>query len=302
MFISLRTQQNSPSFASSNLKHIIPCGKVAECRGEEILSYMQKLGVQNEQGISRIKLYDIPIKSEGEYNEVIKRITKAKRANGNNLWNEDAVRTYYSNVSNKELGLLPYCGENDVSANINLYLSGRLNNPEVFEQWKSALLPETVITDVIRALDYSLGNLDSEFGKYKGVVYRQGFMGENSGQFFSTSKNPSIAGQMNNNWLFFNPDRGFSVIRVKDGHNIFEFQKKMGTEFAEKEEEILIPRKSRFRLVKDNEMDEELTNGKNNLAGKMFFGADMLINGEIKECNGYTKKDLLNIIKVFDEI
>ena len=276
--------------------------KTTSGKGEAMLDYLQALGQNNILGINKVKAVDIPIKSEDEYNEVIKRILAAKKPNGYDLVNKDALATYYSNISDKELGLLPYCGEQDVSANINLYLSGRLKDPVIFERWKAAMLPEDLTVDVIRALDYSLKNLDSEFGKYKGIVFRQGFMGENVGQFFSTSKNPSIVGQMNNGWLYFNPDRGYSVIRTSNGHNICEFQKKMGTEFANTEEEILIPRTGVFSRVKESDMDDEMINARDRLASKLFFGADMLVNGELKECNGYTKKDLLKLINVFDEI
>ena len=50
------------------------------------------------------------------------------------------------------------------------------------------------------------------------------------------------------------------------------------------------------------DMDDEMINARDRLASKLFFGADMLVNGELKECNGYTKKDLLKLINVFDEI
>lgn len=252
--------------------------------------------------INHKKYIDIPIKNIDEYNTIFDRVYSAKKPNGDLMWFDNERLSYYPNATKVEQGLLPYCGERDSSFYINFFLSGRLT-PEKYELWKENL-PENKASfiDMIRVLDFSLKNLDEEFGKYKGIVFRQGFMNENSGQFLSTTKNPSIAAQLNNNYIFFSPKRGFSVIRTNNGHNICDFQNKMGVSFSTSEEEILLPRKQKYKELSPSELDEELDNARKTFAGKIIWGANKVINGEIKEVNGYDKEKLLGLVKVFDEV
>lgn len=268
-----------------------------------VLDALTALGQTNKQLLVQ-KGINNPIKNDAEFDEVMERIYNAKTQNGHNLWlvkNEHLK--HYPDASKTEIGLLPYCGENDSSYYINMYLSGRLYSDKIQKNWKG-LLPqkESDCIDMIRVLDYSLKDLDKNYGKYKGIVFRQGYMGENTKQFISTTMNPSIAGQLKGNWFDFKPNAGFSVIRTKNGHNIYAFQKKMKNSYAETEEEILLPREATYKEIPPNLMDEELRRGRNALARKLFGGAGFVIDGKLKEFKGYTKKDLYNLIRVFDEV
>lgn len=252
--------------------------------------------------INRIKYIDIPIKDMAEYDKVFSRVCSARRSDGELMWLDKNRLRYYEKATGVEQGLLPYCGEHDSSFYINAFLSGRLT-PENYELWK-ARLPEdkNSFVDMVRVLDFSLKNLDEEFGKYKGIVFRQGFMGENTGQYLSTSKKPGIAAQLNYNYYTFKPQNGFSVIRTNNGHKICDFQEKMGVEFSKSEEEILLSRQGEYKSLSADELDEELDSARKVFAGKLLWGADKVINGEIKEIDGYDIKKLLDLVKVFDEV
>ena len=180
-----------------------------------------------------------PIKTDGEYLDVINRLADSKTLSGDLYWNLDENLKDYPNANICEYGLLPYVGHHDKSCDINRYLSGRLsvtdiiNNPSKHSSDYKKIPTEQTLRNMVRALDYSLDKIDSEFGKYEGIVYRNGFMGMNEGQYFSTSKNPTLIDKMDF-------DSGeilgeYSVIRTKSGHKIFDFQKKMDDTFAEEE-------------------------------------------------------------------
>lgn len=149
-----------------------------------------------------------------------------------------------------------------------------------------------VMEDIVRALDYSLKKLDEKFGKYKGIVYRQGYMDTGSGQYFSTSSNPKTVAQRIDSY-----STEYSVIRTKSGHKIVDFQKEMGSRFAHTESEILLDRKCKYRLVPIEEYDEELLKARERMANNLFKYKDN------RECLAkYTREQFLEMIKVYDEI
>lgn len=295
---------NQSTFCGNKLNTAVSTAKLfGESNFNKTMSELDILSNLNSSLVKKIRPIDVPIKTEAEFDLLWDRILKAKTINGNSLWINEGSLKKYPKANKIQRGLLPYCGENDSSCLINMYLSGRIEDERIQKSWKG-LLPADKMTciDIVRVLDYSLKNLDNEVGKYKGIVYRQGFMDKNTEQYWSTSKNPMIAGQIHGNWEYFNPRAGFSVIRTKNGHNIYEFQKKMGNNFAKTEEEILIPRKTKFVEIPLTEQDRELLIARNKMASNLFAGADRIVSGQVREFNGYTKQNLFSMIKVFDEV
>ncbi|MCR5265939.1 MAG: hypothetical protein K6E29_05025 [Cyanobacteria bacterium RUI128] len=232
-----------------------------------------------------------PIQSKEEYLEVLERIKKAKTKSGDPLWLCEEDMKFYPNATEIEQGLLPYCGHRDISNQINRYLSGRSE-------------PTAELQDVVRAMDYSLAHLDKDAGRYEGIVFRQGFMGEKTGQFMSTSTSATGAARHNNGWA--DPEEvaynTYSVIKTKGGHRLSAFQGKMKDVFAGKEQEILLPREATYREVPLEECSEELIKAKEEFASKLFNDAYKLFNGSKSKVRGYTKEDLLNLVKVYEEI
>ena len=252
------------------------------------------------------KSIDVPIKDDEEFKEVMGRVYNAKDLNGNVLWIGKDYRDFhtdYTYATDIEMGLIPYCGINDNSEIINMYLSGRLDNKCELTN-KRSRIPKDInsCVDVIRALDYSLDKLDNRYGTYKGLVYRRGFMAEDCEQYFSTTKDLDVISETYRDFTAFDPSVGYSVIRVKDGHKIYRFQEKMGSNFAENEKEVLLPRKAKFKKLTLEEMDEELLTARENMAKNLFYGADKIISGKVKIPMFFTKEQLLNLVDVYEEI
>lgn len=91
--------------------------------------------------------------------------------------------------------------------------------------------------DVVKCLDYSLKEVDKEFGVYKGFVYRNGKMSSNSGTYVSTSKDLHCT---------MGDTSEFHIIKTKRGHDINKFQQKYYP-INESENEILLPRDAQYR-------------------------------------------------------
>ena len=232
-----------------------------------------------------------PIQSEEEFLEVFERVKNAKTETGEPLWKYDEEMGFYPDATIVEQGLLPYCGKRDISGLINRYLSGRLEAKPEYQ-------------DVVRVLDYSLSQLDKVVPRHEGIVFRQGFMGEKTGQYISTSKSSSCAARFNDGW--FDPYdvqyRTYSVIKTKGGHDIAGFQAKMHNGFCNKEQEVLLPRQAQYREVPIEECSEELLQAREQFASGLFRDAHKLFNGSKPEVKGYTKEDLLALVKVYEEI
>ena len=121
-------------------------------------------------------------------------------------------------------------------------------------------------------------------------------------QYFSTTKDLDVISETYRDFTAFDPSVGYSVIRVKDGHKIYRFQEKMGSNFAENEKEVLLPRKAKFKKLTLEEMDEELLTARENMAKNLFYGADKIISGKVKIPMFFTKEQLLNLVDVYEEI
>ena len=263
--------------------------KVAQCSEKELKNLSTKV---SEKSLTKNKLS--PISTKDEYLEIMERLKNAKDSTGNSFWRYEEDLKFYPNANEIEQGLLPYCGHRDRSAVINSYLSGRGN----------CGIEESVLEDAVRSLDYSLNALDKEYGKYSGIVYRQGFMGENTGQFFSTSTSSTAAARHNNGWS--DPEevayRTYSVIKTKGAHKLYDFQAKIKDVFAGKEQEILLPREAKYREISIEECSDDLLKAREEFASHLFNDAYKLFNGSKSKVRGYTKEDLLNLVKVYEEI
>ncbi|MBQ3640387.1 hypothetical protein II906_00405 [bacterium] len=236
-----------------------------------------------------------PITSEDEYNLLFDRIKDEKTFFMElNYWNSYINERKYQNLPQNLKGLTIYAGYGDKSDDINKYLSGRLNYEEAiaesireYNQRKFSItgssLPQhkSIYKDMIRVLDYSLKALDDKYGKYEGIVYRKGYMDCNTPQFFSASQSAKLVVE------FSQPsDREqYSIIRTKSGHKICDFQEEYGSNFANTEQEILLDRKAKYRIVPPEEYDEEILAAKDNF--EYFYLCD---TGKIPE------------IQVFEEI
>ncbi len=232
-----------------------------------------------------------PIQSQEEYLEVLERIKKAKNKNGEPLFLFEEDLKNYADADAIEQGLIPYCGHCSISAKINQYLSGRIE-------------PTAEMQDVARALDYSLSQLDKKVGKYDGIVFRQGFMDANPKQYLSTSKDPTCAARFDDGWAdpYDVKYRTYSVIKTKGGHDIASFQKKMNDILANREQEVLLSHKAQYREVPVEECTEELLKAREEMASRLFKDAYKLFNGSKSQVKGYTKEDLLNLVKVYVEV
>ena len=128
-------------------------------------------------------------------------------------------------------------------------------------------------------------------------------MNENSGQYISASKRPICAARLNDGW--FDPydvaNREYSIIKTKGAHDISAFQKKMNSAYAAKEDEVAISRTARHRIVPEEEMTDEMKQAREEFASNLFRDAHKLFRGKT-EVKGYTKEDLLNLVKVYEEI
>ena len=225
-------------------------------------------------------------------------------------------KKYYPNLPDKYIGLLPYCGIDDYSLDINKYLSGRtVNNMHQYN-------PQT-LNKLCSVLDYSLNELDKDFGKYEGIVFRIGFFDKNIPQYFSTSKTPfekryvdmlKKKQEMNDNNKSVGSNLQINIIKVKNGHKICDFQKHYlcPTDDDEKiystelndyvdivqeynnEDEILLPKSSEYREGFD---DEDLT------AEKMKLAKNLLPYCIGNNIEGYGSiEEILDNIKIWEEI
>ena len=243
-----------------------------------------------------------PIKDAEEFNQVFRRVVNEISYNGEYAWYSEKDHELYKNISNTERGLIPYCGYNDKSKYINMFLSGRLT--EEAKQKYQPFLPmnEESFIDVIRALEYSLKDLNKTYGKHKGIVFRQGYMSENPRQYISSTTDSIIANCFNNNYLDFSPTKGYSVIRTFNGYKINEFQKKMNSEFATSEQEILLPFRNIYKKLNPEDLDDELYYAKETMATNLFKGAKEVMAGTVRERNGFTRQNLLDMVNVYQEI
>ena len=215
------------------------------------------------------------IKTPEEYHETIQRIINYTDKEGNEIFPLRRNQKWYPGLKEEEIGIVLYAGLGDLSNDINRYLSGR----------PLTRLTEEQAIDVIKAVDYSLNLLDQKYGKYSGFTYRQGFFDKDGEQYFSTTVSPKIAATLRGG-IRSNKNMDFSIIKTNNGHKIRNFQKSKGSDYAHEEEEILLPRKNKYREITRPEGEY--------LAEKMRFIRIL------EECSGGDYNP--HRIKVFEEI
>ncbi len=196
----------------------------------------------------RLKLLK-PIETQEEYEKVFSEILEYQKPN------TEGYKPFidfegYDDVDINLLGLVPYCGKDDKSEHINIWLTGRNKN-------RIPLLNDTEMAKIVRVLDFSLKNMDKKYGKYNGIVYRKGFFNPITyKQYYSSSYTIEGAITHSGNSLP-SPNNSYSIIKLKNGHKMYDFQKDSNSdiarEFAESETEVLIDRKSKFRFVPEKE-------------------------------------------------
>lgn len=229
--------------------------------------------------------------SAEEYEKLIEEI-KTEYSNpteyftGSKLYSTDG---YQKSIEKKYEGLIPYIGEHDFSADINRYLSKR----ELF------VLSDVQAEKLTKVLDYSLAKMDEEYGKYNGIVYRKGFFNPNIKQFYSTSIDPKSAAKLGGSERYL-PYAGYSIIKTKSGHKIYDFQNSHGSHFGNSEKEVLLPRNLNYREITSEKLAPEDIKLKEEFASKFFNGAeDVVYNGKF-DC-GENRDSILKRIKVYEE-
>jgi len=198
----------------------------------------------------------------------------------------------YENIDFNLKGVVPYCGFGDISRQINSWITARYDlNP--------TLLNDEQMADIIRAMEYSLKMLDKKYGKYEGYVYRAGYFNPlTDKQYYSTSYYPSGAVEHVHR-LTPSKTCPYSIIRLKKGHDIYQFQKDTATEtsmlFAFSEREILINRKSKFKIVPKTEYT---SSEKYDIKNIIFQTTDK----DIKDIPVNVRRDMTDNITVWEEI
>ena len=194
-----------------------------------------------------------PIKSQDEYNKILKEMYNYSyyACGRDRLFFDD---TGYQHADNNLKALSLYCGLNDRSYMINSWLSGRRKN-------NYRTLSDNKIANAIRAFEYSLRELDKKYGKFEGKVFRNGYFNPNTDrQYYSASDNFSCAKAFSHHAdaIKFKP---YSIIKVKNAHKIYKFQEDVNSpvsiKFSEREHEVLIDRKSKFRRIPPEEYTKE---------------------------------------------
>ena len=238
-----------------------------------------------------------PIKSLNEYREVLAKACHSVTPDGQKFWTINNDYNLYKGIDEEYIGLLPYCGGNDVSYYINQYLRSK-NYMKTLQKYPQHSYCPTLssITDIIRVLDYSLGRLDENVGTYSGIVYRKGHFNLKTKQFYSCSYSPAIASSFSG----VNLNTGYSVIRTKSAHNIYAFQKQMNSLYAKNEKEILISRKAKHRLLKEFELDSELKKAKTDFAMHML--REVKAKLPVSQAKTWDFDRVYKKIKVYEEI
>ena len=254
--------------------------------------------LRQETILSRKKMLE-PIKTKDEYNELLSEILGYRLPpKPNGLRPPVIARWDYERCDDELKGLIAYCGPDDLSDMINSWLTDR-----PFSNFVG--LEDEQIAKIIRCLDYSLKKLDSTYCTYRGTVYRQGFFNPvTDKQFYSTSSE-SINAVMHSLKPVPSEKTPYSIIKVKNGHDIHSFQLNANTflsrKFAQTENEVLIDRNSRFRLVPESEYSKNDERLKAVLLTQAVKGTDDITEKDIE--NTLNKKmNLLKYISVWEEI
>lgn len=170
------------------------------------------------------------ITSEEEFDRVLSKIKNDSSWLGG-WWNRGRATKF-------EQAIIPYIGEEDRSAHINCYMhSGHLTNPR---------FSEDITREYIRAMFYALPEIDKTYGKYRGIVYRCGYMDETPRNFVSTARDPvGVSYIITSREDYHKP---FYIIYTNNGHNIEEMQKKYCYKYA-RETEILLDPENHYEKI-----------------------------------------------------
>ena len=234
----------------------------------------------------------LPITDKIEYDNIIKRLLYSRTAKGHRFWSIDADNRSYKDIKAEYKGLLPYCGSDDVSFYLNGYLGGRLDKCGEF------IPTEKTACDFIRVFDYSLKQLDKDFGTYSGYVYRKGYFSTKSGQYASTSESPALAAAFQG----FDADAQYSVIKVNDAHKICDFQKSMNSQYADEEREILIDRTMKRRFVPPSEYSDSLYKIKECFARHLVCESKIAAGYDATGENILSFEQAMKKIKVYEQV
>ncbi len=246
-------------------------GKILQCLDQDVV---QINGVDNKSSkvVAGRVLKDFSEITESEYNRLLLKLNSKKMRHIGPLG--DVIGDYYQSllylaedgiqVPQKMKALKMYIGNGsqdtkshcrELYIDINYFLSNykgsyipKLEKGANTNRTKGLInFDSETAKDVVRCLDYSLKEVDKEFGTYKGFVYRNGSMSPNSGTYISTSKDMQcIMGDTSE----------FHVIKTKRGHNIHKFQQKYYP-INESENEILLPRDAQYRELTGLQYEKE---------------------------------------------
>ena len=269
-----------------------------EVRINDYAVAMPKDVLRNEISRSRREMLP-PVSDYKEYCRLKEEIFKYKDLPKRNMLIPPFIQEFgYEKVDDNLKGLVCYCGAEDKSNIINSWLTAR-------PLPKNLAVDDEQISKIIRVMDYSLKRLDDKFGEYKGIVYRNGYFNPlTDKQFYSSSSQSINAIRHGNNYLPAE-DNQYSIILLKNGHNINEFQKSANSfiakKYAETENEILIDRHSVFRLVPEYKYSEETKILQAVLLAQSLKKDDDINENDIQKALK-NHSDLLKYISVWEEI
>lgn len=271
--------------------------------------------IAKEKGLIPDRHGITPIASDAEYLEEMEQLkelasrpmfsrtfTKVDDTRGNQSY---IFETREENVPDRYKSLVGYIGTNgpiyELYRDINLYLSKNsdivmkpVEDGTVIKDYMTELVnvDSEIAKRIIRCMDYSLKEVDKEFGKFDGIVYRRGRFSADGGQYYSTTPFASTG---------IGDDTQLQIIRTKNGHKLKDFQHKYYNETsASTEEEILLPRDTKYKEITDTTqyMDE-----RRKFAQK-YYEFYKQLNEDSRSGNkyNYTFDDIMSRIHVWEEL
>ena len=271
--------------------------------------------IAKEKGLIPDRHGITPIASDAEYleeMEQLKQLTSRPMFNRTytQVSDERGTQSYMfktreENVPARYKSLVGYIGTNgpiyELYRDINLYLSKKSDivmNPvedgTIIKDYMTELVnvDSEIAKRIIRCMDYSLKEVDKEFGKFDGIVYRRGRFSADGGQYYSTTPFASTG---------IGDDTQLQIIRTKNGHKLKDFQQKYYNETsASTEEEILLPRDTKYKEITDTTqyMDE-----RRKFAQKYYeFYKQLDEDSRSGNKYNYTFDDIMSRIHVWEEL
>lgn len=244
--------------------------------------------IAESKGIGRVpdRHGIIPISCDEEYYEVLDRLqdTGLRVVHSSNgyvenaynypIFSETFLPANRGKVPNKLEALLAYVGigsngnghymNYELYSDLNRFLSKNsdVSMPKIKEgalissEEGKKLLEDYLVNidsetakDFIRCVDYSLKELDKQYGRYEGLVYRNGNFSADGGQYWSTSLRDDL--------LMFDKNQEYHVIKTRNGHKVNCFDKDYNKDRHSSEKEILLSRDGQYREVTGSQYEEE---------------------------------------------